>query len=71
MQTVDRNVFIVWTEGFLLDFKNGKGVVVPEADCLAAQEALDRGEKIGLTRKGKIVTYMVATSDGYYEEIAD
>lgn len=67
MQTVDREGFIMWTEGTLLHFEGGKGCIAPERDCISAKKALDAGETIALTDDGKIVSYM-KSKDGYYKE---
>ena len=67
MQTVDRKGFMLWAEGVCLDFKNGKGFAAPESDCIAAQEALDKGEKIALTVNGKIVSHVVPKNGEFYE----
>lgn len=43
---VDKEEFKMWMKGVLLDFKNGKGIVVNEIECEAAEAALERGEEV-------------------------
>ncbi len=70
MQTVDRIGFIAWCSGTLLHFENGVGVVAPERDCISADEALERGEKIALTQNGRIVSYAILV-DGEIKEVLE
>lgn len=67
MQTVDRAGYLAWRDGFLLKLERGAGVIVPERDCIAADAALARGEKVALTVDSKIVSYVEPREDGYYE----
>lgn len=67
MQTVDRAGFMYWNEGVFLHFKNGTGIAPSEPECTAAEEALERGEKVALTVRGKIVSYLEPREDGVYE----
>lgn len=46
MQTVDRAEFISWGQGVLLDFENGKGIIVNEENCENAEKALMNGKKL-------------------------
>lgn len=71
VQTVDREGFLAWVEGFLIKRDRNKCIVAPETHCIAAQDALDRGEKIALTQSGKIVSYVQKKGDGYFEIKAD
>ena len=68
MQLVDKQDLIMWSEGVYLEFKNGKGYCVNEIACQAAQDALDRGEIVGLTVKNRLVSYVKKKGDGYYEQ---
>jgi len=68
MLTVPRAQFIAWTNGTLLDFENGSGIIVDELACEAAKAALDKGETIGLLIKGRIVTTMRLVDGSYQEE---
>jgi len=71
MQTVDRDGFIRWSNGVILSFESGKGFVAPERDCIAAEEALLKGEKVAFTRGGKIVSYAQVKGDQFTEVIAE
>ena len=59
MQTVDRSGFIAWTQGIFFENNGGKIVIAPERDCMAAEEALSRGEKVALTESGNIVSLLI------------
>lgn len=67
MQTVDRSGYRLWCRGTLLEFHNGVGVVAPERDCMAADAALDNGERVALTVGGRIVSYLEPREDGVHE----
>jgi hypothetical protein len=69
MKTVNREEFVLWGRGILLDFENGKGVVVNERACEAAEVALLAGEKIALTLDNTIVSYMILKNDCLYETL--
>lgn len=64
---VDRIPFINWTQGILLDFKNGKGIVSDKVEYEEAEEALKKGKTIYLRYNGKVVTYMKKIGDEYRE----
>lgn len=68
MQTVDRAEFISWGQGVLLDFENGKGIIVNEENCENAEKALMNGEKVALTSNGKIVSYISIKDNCIFEE---
>lgn len=59
MQTVDRAGFLEWIKSNIFHFEKGKGFVVPESACIAAENALACGETIALTQEGKIVSYLI------------
>lgn len=63
MLTFDRASFIAWTEGILLDFKKGKGVVGDNPEFEDSDKHLDGGGRIILTVHGRPVSY-VAMEDG-------
>lgn len=70
---LNREYFIAWTEGILLDFKRGKGIVLDGSEfsnkCEEAEKAMEAGETIFLTdRSGKRITKMFDAGDGYMEE---
>jgi hypothetical protein len=44
--TVDREQFIAWCSGTLLNIENGSGVMVNEQECSDANAALARGEPV-------------------------
>jgi hypothetical protein len=71
MQTVSRIGFIIWTKGVLVDFSAGKGFAVPEQDCIAAEQALNRGEKVALTAQGKVISHLEPRADGVFEIICN
>jgi hypothetical protein len=70
---LNRDHFMAWVEGILLDFKKGKGIVLDGTEfakrCEEAEKAMERGETIYLTdRSGKRITKMYDAGDGYLEE---
>lgn len=70
---LNREYFIAWTEGILLDFKRGKGIVLDGSEfakrCEAAEKAMEGGATIFLTdAHGKKITKMFDAGDGYTEE---
>jgi len=69
MQTVDRVGLIAYLKGTLLELKKGRGIVVPEQDCMNALAALERGETIGLTTSGRIVSHAKLNNDGNIQEM--
>ena len=67
-QMVERDQFIAWSEGVLLDLNLLGAVVVNEALAEAAQAALERGEVVGLTKDGRLVSTMRLHKDAFIEE---
>jgi len=70
---LNREYFMAWTEGILLDFKKGKGIVLDGSEfskrCEDAEKAMERGETIYLTDgSGRRITKMFDAGDGYLEE---
>ena len=51
---VDLDEFKMWLDGTLLHFENGKGIVVNELECEAAEEAISRGEEVYLKRGNRL-----------------
>lgn len=69
--TVDREQFIAWTEGILLD-RNEKGEVllVNEKNCKEADDRLNNGEEVYLTVGNEIVSKMYLNKiDGCIVEV--
>jgi hypothetical protein len=64
---LDRAAFMAWVDGTLLDFKNGSGVVGDHVDHERAEQVLANGGRVFLTVKGRPVSEMVETQDGYHE----
>jgi hypothetical protein len=53
--TVDRDQYIAWCNGLLMDFKNGRGIVVNELEAVTADEALSRGEPVLLRVGNRLI----------------
>lgn len=70
MRTVDREGFILWTEGYFLYRNEDRMILVPETRCEAAVDALNRGEKVALTVDGEIVSYLIP-KDGQFLEVLE
>jgi hypothetical protein len=68
MLTVDRTHFAAWCEGTLLHFVNGCLIIVNEAECAAAAEAIDRGEAVMLRDGAALTGTEVVLQDGAYVE---
>ena len=64
---LDRASFIAWTEGVLLSFKNGRGVVGDHVDHERVEPVLKAGGRVFLTVRGKPVTEVVVTKRGFVE----
>ena len=62
MLIVERSSFIAWTQGILLDFSMGRGIVGDSADNEEAEKAVRRGERVGLTINGRL--HSVIQQDG-------
>lgn len=70
MIIVDRNSFIAWTEGILMERAGDK--ILKIGDNIKheeAEEALNQGEKIGLTVKGELISTMSLTEHGFSEKL--
>jgi len=70
MITVNRNNFIAWTQGLLLDRAGDK--ILSIGDDVAhehAAAALDNGETIALTIRGEVVSTMRLEDNGYTESL--
>ena len=65
---VDRQQFIMWTQGVLLKREGDEVIAVDEIACGKAQEYLDSGGKIFLTVDGEVVTAVEKTKAGYVEK---
>lgn len=66
--TVDRAQYIAWFNGILMDFRNGKGIVVNESEAIAADEALARGEPVLLRNGSRLIgRYLTAEGDDVHE----
>lgn len=70
MFVVDRDSFISWTQGILLDRDNsGKCVIGDNIAHEEAQERLDKGEIVGLSVKGVIKTTIQLVDEAYREKM--
>lgn len=69
MIIVDRNSFIAYSEGILMDFHEGKGVVGDSLKNEEAEAAMERGETIGLMVGGELVTTMKLEDGGFVETL--
>lgn len=58
----------MWSEGRTLENKAGIVLLCKEPDAERAEAAMDRGETVGLTRDGVVVSHM-KVKDGAYTEI--
>lgn len=68
MLIVDRESFIAWTEGVLLDRdENGKVIVGDDIKNVRAEAVLEKGKIIGLTVAGKLVSTMSLEKGSYVE----
>jgi hypothetical protein len=68
MIVVNRREIIAWRQGYAL-IRIGNKLVAPKDDlCIAAEDALERGEKVALTENGRIVSYLVPYETGIMEE---
>jgi len=54
MIIINRASFIAYTQGVLMDFKDGTGVVGDNINHERAEEALNNGETVGLSVGGKL-----------------
>jgi hypothetical protein len=72
MILVDRRNFLRWVDGdLLIRDRKGRCLVGDHIDHEKAQAAMDRGEVIGLTNQGQVVSTMRLTPEGYVEEAMD
>lgn len=67
--TVDINHLKAWLNGELISFTNGVGFVVQEAECIAAQEALDNGKEVVLRNGSALTGTKLKVIDGVYTEV--
>ncbi len=69
MFIVDRNQFIGWTQGILLERNpDGSCFAVNEIMCEKAQKRLEQGEEVGFTIDGEL-TSKIKMLDGQYIEV--
>jgi len=54
--TCDRQSLIMYSEGILLDFRQGRGRMCNEVEVERAFEALEKGETVYLLEAGRIVS---------------
>lgn len=64
---LDRDSFIAWTQGVLLDFKHGVGVVGDNINHERAEQVLREGGQVFLTINGEPVSELVETEEAYEE----
>lgn len=71
MFQVDRQQFISWTNGELVNIKNGAGIIVNEKKCEEAEFRLNNGEEIFLTINKQVVSkmYFDGTEKVFKEEL--
>ena len=70
MLVVDRNSFMAWVGGALLiRDRAGSCIVGDDVRNEEAEAAMQRGETIGLSVNGRIVSTMRDIGDAYEEEI--
>ena len=67
IRTVDREEFMLFLDGVLMENIRGNVVYVDENACSCAMEALDNGETIAFTQRNMIISYMSKIGDEYYE----
>lgn len=68
MLIIDRESFIAWTEGVLLDRDENKKVLVgDDTKNVRAEAALQKGKIVGLTVAGKLVSMMSLEKGKYVE----
>lgn len=63
--TVDLEQFDNWLNGVLID----NNMVVNEAECIAANDALQRGETVLLRNGSRLTGTAVKLIDGDYKEV--
>lgn len=68
MLCVNRSQLIAWYCGTLLDFEDGKGLIVDEFLCKEADEVLERGETVYLTKNGRVISLLKKKNDKIIEE---
>ena len=68
MFTVDRDAFIAWTHGILLE-RNAQEHIIVEDDIAheKAESILARGEKVYLLSGNKVVSYLQLADEGFQE----
>lgn len=72
MIVVDRDDFIAWSQGILLDRKSDGSTTVGDRSIHEkAKDAMDKGEIIALTMAGRIVSYMKVEEESYEEFIPE
>lgn len=72
MQTVDRDSYLLWKQGIFISVNadNGVKMITDEKNCIAADEALERGEIIALLQDGALVSYVIPEDDcHHFQEI--
>ena len=68
IRTVDIDEMMMWAQGILLDFKNGKGRYVDERRCSEAEAALKCGEEVICMRGNALTgTKLVAVEKEFHE----
>lgn len=63
--TVDLEQFDNWLNGVLID----NNMVVNEAECIAANDALQRGETVLLRNGSRLAGTSIKLIDGAYKEV--
>lgn len=68
MVIVDRDQFVSYCSGVLVDLHEGQGVIVNETQCAKAEEELLRGGVVLLTKNGELTGTHLVLKDGVCRE---
>jgi len=70
MIIVKRQGFMLWTQGILMDRdREGNVVIGDDTKNEEAEKALERGEEIGLTINGRLVSTMKLEDGAFVEKL--
>lgn len=69
IMTVDREQFKSWVGGKLIDMIGGSCMIVNESECIAANNALQRGETVLFRNGAELTGTAVKLIDGAYQEV--
>ena len=71
MIQVNREEFMLWSTGLLLDNDKGSVLCFDRKEHQEAEDAMERGETIVLMVEGKPFSTMSLQGDGFEEELID